>query len=300
MALESVDRLSILRCERVLVDSNDRDTLRSPSPFDVLVPLESGYDRMVAMELVSWNLPLDMAATIYPDMGTDLRTNRFLDVRLVSASPAATLEYTCELELAGYRTAAEFGDVVRESLDVAMDAQAHATFSTANGYAWESTEEGGKLSFQVLKSGVPGLVTAEFLFGSGPSHGFSPFAALGFPREEDTYLSAPITGPVATLPAQLSPFRFVDVTAVGVNGGYKVARVPLTGEDYIARRHRRPRFRLFTRPNSSFSELALRLTLAGGRRPVTVSTNGFDLAFDALLLSPEARVPSWVRQVLLF
>ena len=75
-----------------------------------------------------------------------------------------------------------------------------------------------------------------------------------------------------------------------------LARVPVSGEDHIANHYKKPKFRLLRETLQQLQLLRVKLTLAAGREPVALSSNGFDLALEILSVSPEQKVPAWVQQ----
>lgn len=301
MVLQSINALHYLRCQRVYVNTDEKDQVRSRSNFDVVVELDQLYEKVQAIELVSWVVPFDMAPTLY-EARLGVTANNIIDVFLTNPpGHTAVLTHAVTLQPGGYTSASDLGASIAGQIVTEIDTLGHATYnSTTNAFAVNSSVTDGKISFSATVTGALTPVDLQFLFGSGANAASAPARALGLPVGVDTPIllvgGTDIQGPVGIIPAQMSPWRYVDVNVTGVN--YKMARVPLTGPDFVAKRFNKTKFRLLDTPIRRTQEIRAVLTLAGGLEPVTVSTNGYDMVYDYLLLSPEMCIPHWVVQSL--
>jgi len=254
--------------------------------------------------LVSWNVPYDMAPCIFAESELNV-VNNLLDVEIDTVPPSASQAYTVALIEAGYKTVEDMAREIVRQLNLQMDLElgTYSTASIADGGTetlWHATVQDGKISFFVESSGVPNSMSAKFLFSSGPSAGSTPASALGFQTENDTIVSISplLLGPTSTFPVILSPLRFVDVFIAEIDELSPVMRIPLSGDLYSTHRMHPNSFRLLTQPIRTLQEIHVRLEMVGGLSPESVSTNGFDMIFDILALSPQQSVPTWVGQLL--
>ena len=140
----------------------------------------------------------------------------------------------------------------------------------------------------------------QFLFASGATTNRLAWT-LGMTPLLDTYLGTAngfeVNGPLGVSVPRLGLYRSVGVFVAGVQ--HQVAQVPLTAAaDFVTRRFVKTRFRLLDKPIRRMDEISVALRFRDGSEPATLSTNGYDLVFDFLLLSPETCVPMWVRQQL--
>jgi hypothetical protein len=307
MPLQNFDGASYLRSDRIFVNTNERDVGQSHSKFDFQQPLDQLYEKIVSMELVSWNLPFDMAPCIFAESELN-ETNNLLDVEIRDvAAILGTQTFTVELLEAGYKTVEDMArDITRQlNLQMQVIGGTYSPVAIIDGgteTVWHSTVQDGKISFFADSSGVPNSMLTRFLFTSGPSAGSTPATVLGFQTEADTIteVSPLIIGPTSTFPVILSPLRFVDVFVSQIDELSPVMRIPLSGDLYDTDRFHVNSFRLLTQPVRKLQELNIRLEMIGGLSPEPVSTNGFDLIFDVLLLAPQLAVPSWTKQLLAY
>jgi hypothetical protein len=311
MPLQTFAGPQYLRCDRIFVNTNERDLEQSRSKFDMLIHLDQLYEKVVSMELVSWNMPYDIAPTIFAESLLN-RANNLLDVEIEDVpSVIGSQAYTVALQEGGYKTVEDMGRDITRQLNNTMDNidglyVPHDDIVTGPRAGaetvWHFSSSNGKLTFFVDKSGVPNSMSAKFLFTTGPSAGSTPAVTLGFTTEADTlvFTSPLILGPTSTFPVILSPLRFVDVFVDEVDEFNPMIRIPLSGDLYSTERWNTNSFRLLTKPIRNTQEIHVRLEMVGGLAPESVSTNGFDLIFDVLLLSPEITVPTWVNQTLAY
>lgn len=299
MVLQDFDAPHYLRRERVFINTDTKDPVRSRSDYDMVFDLDDFYEKVQSVELVSWTIPFDMSPTIYRAFGTN-PANNLLDIRL-SDPPgnANVLEFTTELISFGYGTLEEFGQSVVDQITFRLLTLGDPYYNPdTNDFVMSYSITGGKLSFSAIVDDPPVVVDVRFLFGTGTNAGSTPATALGMVDGVDTPITTvngyDIHGPIGVVPAILSPFRYTDVKVSGVD--YNVARVPLTGPDFVTKRFNKTKFRLVDTPIRNVQETRITLTLPNGIEPIKVSTNGYDMVLEYLVLSPETGVPKWMVQ----
>jgi hypothetical protein len=309
MPLQTLPSRNYLRCERIHVNSNDRSD-QSKSAFDFVVPLDQLYEKVVAFELVSWNVPYATAPCIFSE--TRLTSpNNLLDVRLTDVpSVVGSRTFAVEMHEAGYATVEDLAIDLENQLMWHMDAEDFEYHTEGAGAVdpvrFRVTHEDGKLNVtSQMRAGavfVDNSMSVEFLFTSGPNAGSTPATVFGFTTEADTLISTSplILGPVSTFPVILSPFRYIDVFLKDVPELKPMARIPLSGDLYATENHNTNSFRLLTQPIRNIQELHIQLTMVNGADPEPVTTNGFDFVFDLLLLDPNNCVPTWIQQQLAY
>lgn len=299
MVLQEFNTPQYLRRERVFINTDTKDPVRSRSDYDMVFDLDDFYEKVQAVELVSWTVPFDMSPTIYE--GSSTRTgNNFLDIRF-SDPPgnANVLDFTVELLPNGYATVEDFGQSVIDQITGALVTLNDAYYNpTTNNFVMSYSVTGGKLSFSAVVDNPAVVVDVRFLFGSGPNAGSTPATAFGMVDGVDTPITSvngfDIHGPIGISPAIISPFRYTDVAVSGVD--YNVARVPLTGVDFVTKRFNRTKFRIIDTPLRNVQDTRITLTLPNGVEPIKVSTNGYDMVLEYLVLSPETGIPKWMHQ----
>lgn len=310
MPLQRVDRRHFLRCQRLEIDPDLRLLDRSSSPFDILVELSEFAEKIAGVELSSWDVSLDLVPTIFSDnllenaalSNTDaLRQNNLLDVRFQDIPLTTTVDLTIEMQGTGYGSAEAMGESVVAYITDAMDTEDTSPFTTGDGCVVSYTVTNGKLSFGAEIGGAANTVNLQFLFGSGPSSGSSPYRAMGFATETNTPIitsPGPIRGPVAGLVPYLSPLRSIDVTVDQMPELQPIKRLPVADNGYFKLKFEKRRFLLLTNPLRNTQELRVRLLYPTGVSPPETSNRGYDLSLDLLEVEPQERVPEWVKQVL--
>lgn len=299
MVLQDFEGPQFLRCERLFVNTENKDPIRSRSNFDMVFELSEVFEKVQAVELVSWTVPYDMSPTIY-EATTSLPANNLLDVRL-SDPPGNThiLEFTVELQPLGYASVEALGQSIGDQITFRLRELADPFYDVDVNFCTVTySVTRGKLSFAASVGDPAVAVDMRFMFGTGPSAGATPARALGMTDGVDTLIATvngyDFQGPVAGLPALLYPARYVDVTVSGVD--YKVARIPLTNTDFVTNRFNRTKFRLLDNSLRRIQDTRITLTLPKGVEPVTISTSGYDMVLDYLVLTPVGGIPYWLVQ----
>ena len=312
MPLASYKAPTYIRCDRLFVNTEDKNRVRSKSNFDVIVELDQLYEKVIAIELSTYNIPFDISP-MFSD-GSDGRIqNNLLDVRFTTLATAgghpATVTINVDLSNRGFGTFQEVAEFLTDEIESELLLAGVAPFDPLHAVEPFNMDitvvQGCKLSFnaQFTNTGAPIVqpsAQVEFLFTTGPGVGFTPWTVLGFPSDADTILSAIplINFPYSVLPLQLSLERWVDVIVEQASELDPVSRVPISGEDYDTDRFNVTKPRLLTKPIRNMQEIRVRLAMQDGNEPTSVSTNGFDFVFDLLVISPEQCIPSWIQQEL--
>jgi hypothetical protein len=275
----------------------------------MLIHLDQLYEKIVAMELVSWNMPFDIAPCIFEESLLS-RANNLLDVEIEDVPSVLGIQaYTVVLKEEGFKTVEDMAISItgqlNSALQVANDVylwDSGENAPAANEIAWHYSVLDGKISFFAQSRSIPNSMLSRFMFSTGPSAGSTPALTLGFTTEADTLtsMSPLLVNPVSTFPVILSPLRFVDVFIDEISELRPVVRIPMSGDLYSTDRWHRNSFRLLTNPIRNMQEIHVSLRMVGGAAPESVSTNGFDMIFDLLLLAPEQTVPTWVNQSLAY
>jgi hypothetical protein len=315
MVLQSVNAQHYLRCQRVYINTDNKDPVRSRSNFDMVLDLPELYENVQSVELVSWMVPFDISPTIFVD-------NELLDVTFAEENGDERISATLTIPRGGY-TAQTLLDMLvllmtnwlenlgndhyytRTPRPGQILSRTDTVFTTGiqDGKIWMTAlrdlrDVSDAPDFTLVDQELP--IDFQFLFGSGPNAGSPLATTLGMTPDTDTYLGEVagirISGPRGVAFPVLSMHRSVDVFVDDVD--YQVARVPLTRADFVSKRFVHTKFRLLDTPIRHTQEIRARLRFSDGSEPATLSTNGYDLVFDYLLLSPETCIPRWVRQQL--
>lgn len=281
MPLATFSSWHYLSVKRIFFDSDARILTQSPSPFEIRQDLDSVYENLVAIDIVSWNIPYDVCPCFFED-STLRPQNNLLDVKV--GLLGVYNEFTVELVGTGYGSTA--------SLATAVTAQIQSAYDTLVGGAFTfnyTVDTKGRIVF-----GTTNADSLEFLFTSGPSAGKTPYSVLGFATDADTTYG--ITPSVAP---RLSEFRYVDLSIKEVSELAPLRRIFLRDPaEYILKNEVNRNFALLTKPIKNAQTMTLRMQLQEGRKPTLHATTGYDVLVDVLLGTTVQHVPAWVQQVL--
>lgn len=295
-----------IRRVRLHVDPDERDRTRSPSQFSFLYPLKDEYEKVVACELVDYNVRTRLQRTFVERTG-DYPGNNHVDIHMEDvATGLQVLDFTLVIPP---ETLTAPLDNLSTLLNNQMDAQGHAYHNTGNGVLWTVTTlatanakgQDGALDFKVERGATAGTIQATFLFGSGPNTRDSAAAVLGFEPGGDTAPFVDSTGttwyyPVPQYVTTPIPFRYLNVNIREFSELAPLATIFLTNTtDYSLTREGMHRPRLLVKPARNIYELRIDLTLPDGRYPTPEQCGAVDLVFDLLLLAPESNIPDWVE-----
>lgn len=288
------DKKNHLQCKRVFVNSDLRTLSRSPSPFNMFVPLSDEVKNIVGLEVSSWNVNFDTAPCIFKAGNSVPKQaqNNLLDIRVTRLDTSETSTATVELQPAGYKNAT---DLVKSL----VDQMGHA-FNTYGAVFTGTVGADGKAVISCTSLSV-GDLSLEYLFASGPSAGKTSYRLLGFASPVDTPLSlvSPVVhSPVAQYPPFLKPYRSVDVSVAEASEFPILRRIDLSGDGYYSSDRVYRGFALLTRPLRTIHELRVVMRLSDGSGPTRSVSGGYDLVLDALTLVEAESIPPWVHQVI--
>lgn len=306
MPLAYFNQWHYVLCKRIFIDTDERDLSRSPSAFNSYHELEELYEKIVAMELVSWNIPFDVVPTFFTDSSVQPQNN-LLDIYLEDIPHTVDLTLTVVLNGTGYSTPEDLGASLVAQIETAMNATylTQVDWLTSGGVVSTRfhyrVDEYGRLLIYCRRDAVVDSANMQYLFFSGPSNGFTPYEVLGFASASDTDVIAvpgPVTYPLPSFPPLLSVYRCVDVSINEAPEFKPLRRIIMTGSDFDTYNVVRRNYMLMTRPINNLQSLRVRTSLADGSEPALRSTAGIDIVLELLVAAQEQTVPSWVQQVL--
>lgn len=325
MPLQALDSQSYIRRVRLMIDSDKRDKAESKSPFDFVYNLNNLYEKVVGIELVGYNMKRDAQQMFTADSGT-FAGNNYVDVFMDDVATQTNPYYfTVVIPERDYTSQTELAADLVTLFNTAMDAGGHAFHNTANLVFWAHTVifsiglGSNAVIDHVIEEGAGAnidTVVGQYLFGTGANAHRSAARPLGFPDGRDTnalftysfsFLGFPATQtentPFILAETRLDPYRFIEVRIEQFPELDPVARIPLlTDNDATPQSidEANANVRLLTNPVNNIDTMHIKLTLPDNRPPAENSFGGFDLVFDLLLLSPETKIPGWVKQKFLY
>jgi len=261
MPLQAFDTQSYIRRVRVFVDSDQRDTNLSKSPFDFVYDLGTEYEKVASIELVDFNVRRDISQTFYTKTSTT-NGNNFIDVQMRNlGSGAQTLEFTVEIPPRNYTSGEELAADLTVLFNDAMNATADPFFSSVgtSPHTWTvsigsfngflsvlNTDKTSRFYFvaTVAVATPPGDYeqSIKFLFGSGPNKEHSAHHTLGFVKADTqdpfgtltiiyVFSTADKKTPLQLYFGDLQGFPWVDVRVEEVPELDPVARINLADTD---------------------------------------------------------------------
>jgi hypothetical protein len=303
MPLAEFDQWHYVLCRRIFLDTEDRQLAQSPSPFNARYELDQLYEKVVGIELATWNLPLDAVPGLYEASTAQHPRNNVLDVYLEDIPFTTRLAFTVALVGTGFANADALGAALAHQLLRTMDDLSNANWNSGTSPVTTFRHEvdgAGRLLLFCERDQVANSVIMQFLFATGPNAGASPWSILGFADAADTQVSVSplLTYPVPSVAPRLSLYRYVDVTVDKTPEFAPLRRILMVGDDYHTHSVVRRNFMLLTRPLRTLDSLRVRVTLSDGTEPTVNSSSGMDFVLDLLVVAQEQRVPPWVQQVL--
>lgn len=295
-----------LKRVRLAVNSELRESA-SNSQFDFVFELPSVFEHVASIELVDYNVSHSHQRT-FRDTAP---ANNSVTVHLASTSGAPqslTFKVTFSSQTRDTApTISELASQLTSEFNAAMDAQAHAYFTTA-GTPWEITElvttnvmgVCNALDFHIYDNINNLPIAATFLFGSVPAG--SSAVVLGFADADTSVFTLGGTThyyPVPSFIPTLVVDRYMDVFIDQFPELHPVARIFLTDDtNYTSSLLSIRDVRLLTTPVPRLEKLSIRLRLPNNRIPLSYIAKGVDLVFELLLVSSENQLPPWVNQQL--
>ena len=282
--------------QRICVDPDQRDRVRSKSQFSFVLPLEASLEYVVGCELVDYNVRSSLQQTFFA-AEPGFPGNNMIDVHMEDAATnAEVLDFTVVIPPGTALTAANLTTLFNDQ----MDAQADIFHNTANDVVWAITQEAelnslnqdNAFQFLVQENGGADTIEATFLFSSGANSANSAAAVLGFDQADTTG-----TVPIPPYQPNTTPFRYLEVRIAEFRELDPVGVIFLTDDaSYSLSREGMTRARLLQEPERFLRELRVELTLPDGRTPNPAVISGVDLVLELLVLAPEPAIPRWVQQ----
>lgn len=313
MPILDLDRPLYVRRERMYVDNIARNLLDSRNQFDIVMDCPKRYQNIQSIEVVNYNIPVDMAATFYLKSGTQ-NGNNLLDIELINDAGTQTLAFTVDITApVSYEDKGTMATDIQTQIQDQMDALLDPYF-TSPQVTWlvELTGPSNDIMKFTVNTTYPATtIFATFLFGTGPNKNDSPAQVFGFVPGQDTTTMASWTGPISNVPGhtapfayhrlQLQPLKYTDLTCLQIQPSLSrevpLARMFITNRaEWAQSEETTPRPRLYKEPLKYADKLNFKLLLQGNNLPASVSTNGWDVTIDLLNLSDETCVPGWVVQ----
>lgn len=142
--------------------------------------------------------------------------------------------------------------------------------------------------------------TIRFLFATGPHEADSAYKQMGFDKV-DTTPDPTTNGVYAPYPMNGTPFRYMNLNIKEFPEFKPLARLYAQNTSLSAPSNPSSLcVRLLTRPLQRLTSLHIELTLAGDRPPAFYTSRDHELEFEILSLEPSNRIPSWVKQKLVY
>ena len=195
MPLFKNDRRAYIRRRRIFVDSDLR-LPRSNSEFDFIVPLDNLLENVVSIELVGYNIKMDIQQTFVSATAATIRTpatsgNNIIDVFMDDfATSSHPLSFSVMIPPRNYTSVAALATDLTPLLQAAMIAEATISDAYWLPAIWSATTStiGEQIYIVYAVTGVVDTV-AVFKFGTGLNRDNSGGGQLGFYTNEDINVS---------------------------------------------------------------------------------------------------------------
>ena len=302
MPLATFKNKHYIQGARVFIDSDDRESTIDPfnTQYDVLVNLNNGFDNVVGLDLSSWNIPYDTVPVFFETTTSQHAQNNLLDVYLENVPFTHSVSFTVTLVGSGYGSTDALGKSVCSQINGALIIlnAGGGTFTNVDSFIY-TVDSDGRLLITAPAAQPAGVTRCQFLFGSGPSAGFTPYYALGFATPVDTILSVSplISSPLPSVPPR-RVYRSVDLGIKQINEFPILRRICMSGSDYNTFTYVTRNYLLLTEPLRRVDRLRMSLKLADGRTATPNAAVGFDAVLDLMLVVEDQVIPSWVKQVI--
>ena len=302
MPLARFDNKHYIQGARVFVDSDNRDTAIDPAntQYDVLVNLNNGFDNVVGVDLSSWNIPYDTVPVFYETTTSQHKQNNLLDVYLEDIPFTHSVSFTVTLVGSGYSSTDALGKSVCSQINAALIILngGGGTFTNINSFVYTVGSD-GRLFISAPAAKPSGVTRCQFLFGSGPSAGSTPYYVLGFASATDTIMSVSplVSSPLPSVPPR-RVYRSVDLSIQQMKEIPILRRICMSGSDYNTFSYVTRNYMLLTEPLRHVDRFRVILKLADGRTAKPNAATGFDAVLDLMLVVEDQVIPSWVKQVI--
>jgi hypothetical protein len=239
MPLQAVEAPSYLHRTRLFIDTDDRNVLYTPNEtynaYDIEVELDTLYERVVAIELVDYNIKRDITKTFHSSTVNNGPGNNWLDVKMTNADNAEELEFSIDMGDRNYSLATELYTDMEALLNSTMDAQGSAYYSTTagtpvtwtvapstdllNSLAHEEFNTITRVTIVITVERAGSDVFAQFQFKTGPHASDDMHQILGY-TDADTIIPPPSLTFAGTVQSStqlafwygnLQSFEYVDV-----------------------------------------------------------------------------------------
>ena len=313
---------------KIYISSDDKNPSRSIDEYNITIPLNTELQNVVSVELTSWAIPEKLITTFigryildtlpYPDV-TNTRSNNSgnmqADMEIINEFGTAQINFTLDLEFviiadpgipvtyAGQNlTIPEITAALQQAIPLAIDAQAHATLTTANYTVNVGVDSLNRffVNMHIIGDSTT-QASVQMLFKTGANVSDSMNLVLGLPAEDTTI--DPLTSGVQSLCAiDPTPFRYIDIELKQVAQYNPITRLFTSNDVDFHRPANTPeKPRLMTDPLRRVFEFEIKIRLKNGQTPnPEISGRGYDFGFDILTLEPAVCVPPWVKQKLLY
>lgn len=309
--------------------SNEDQVAPATDIFNYTIALENEISNVIGCELVGFSMAKRLTPTFrgryvlntgkpYPDATNFRRTgpnypagNSIIDMRVIDETATITLDFAVDLDLVvptsptlpytlvnRFLTMDQIGDVLREPIQLALDAQGDATLNTTNYTVDVDIDVLGRFYCKIYRIGDPTTqATVTFLFASGPNSTDSPHRVLGFDQVDTT--PDPLTSGVqAEFAVDPNPVRYIDISIEEFNEFRPLSRIFVSDPNGDFKRpvDKPTEFRTMVKPVRVLNQLTVRMQF-NDRQEYSYGASYFhEIALEIISLQEVQTKPTWVDQ----